>query len=432
MKFNKLGHFLLVLLIFTNTVFGNVCDDHVSPIITFEDTEEILQTYNKSFIDLPNELQLAVKEGLLNEAQVTNYLSIQAKWDARGKLGAAFFKKSGLWRKTIENPKFLYDYASNLCSGAGTTVICHIPYLKANSLLDTPLLTVDILSGFITDSELSFISAKSPSYVKELKRRGLIKPGKIELANQKFNNILDKVKEIAFKRYLKKRKVVELASEETANQMIGKTNIPAKYLPELKKHIKEMSKLSFYFTTAGAINGVAYKGLQVAMGKVGFNLEDPYSGFSMWTEASYFAQFSVHAYTRIVLTDKIVGRARSMIDDVFEGMKQSYLENPKGQMLDPNRIAMYDTLKYFFLGAGTIGIYFASNLWATDVYMRWREENFDNTILIFPYQKELKEATDQIGSNLASIESDAKEMEAEIQQELSKMEDYQWWASTSY
>lgn len=428
MILRKLSHLFLILLLLSNTVFGHVCDDHFSHSISYDETVVVLENHNKIFTDLPKELQLAVSEGLLREEQLTNYLKLQAKWDKRGKYAAEFFKNSGLWRKSVENPKFLYDYASNICSGAGTTVICHIPYMKANAVYDTPLLTVDLLAGFITDSELSYIAAKNPSYLRELKKRGLMKPGKIEVAQQKFNNVVNKVKEISFKNYLKRRKKVEIESAEIVEEAVKNSKIPAKYLPEVKRHLKEMSKLSVYFTLAGALNGVAYHGLQNMMARWGFMLDDPYAGFSMWTEAGYFAQFSVHAYTRIILTDKIVGKTRSVVDDVFEGMKRGYMENPNG-MLDPNRIALYDTMKYFFLGATTIGIYFASNYWATDVFIRWREEGFDNSVLIFPYQSEWQQMMGQIEANLQKIEKDAKQIEFEIQQELSKMEDYQWWAT---
>lgn len=428
MILRKLSHLFLVLLLLTNTVFGNVCDDHFSHSISYDESIVVLENHNKVFTDLPKELQLAVSENLLRQEQLTNYLNLQAKWDKRGKLAAEFFKNSGLWRKSVENSKFLYDYTSNICSGAATTVICHIPYMKANAVYDTPLLTVDLLAGFITDSELSYIAAKNPSYLKELKKRGLVKPSKVEIANQKFTNITNKVKEISFKNFLKRRKKVEIESAEIVEEAVKNSKIPAKYLPEVKRHLKEMSKLSVYFTLAGAINGVAYRGLQSAMERWGFILEDPYAGFSMWTEAGYFAQFSVHAYARIIFTDKIVGKTRSMVDDVFEGMKRGYLENPNGQMLDPDRIAMYDTMKYFFLGATTIGIYFASNYWATDVFIRWRENDFDNSILIFPYQKEMNQVMEQIEVNLTKLEKEAKQIEFEIQQELSKMDDYHWWA----
>lgn len=427
-KYKNFSYLLLSLILLMNSVVANVCDDHMSPAITYDESIVLLEDYNKVFTQLPKELQLAVTEGLLRQEQLTNYLNLQAKWDKRGAVAANFFKNSGLWRKSVENPKFLYDYASNVCSGAATTVICHIPYMKANAVYDTPLLTVDLLAGFITDSELSYVAAKNPSYLRELKKRGLIKPSKIEEANQKFNSIVDKVKEISFRNYLKRRKKVEIDAEAAVEATLSKSKIPAKYLPEVKRHLKEMSKLSVYFTLAGAVNGVAYHGLQNMMAKWGFNLDDPYAGFSMWTEASYFAQFSVHAYGRIILTDKIVGKTRSMVDDVFEGLKQGYLENPGG-MIDPNRIAMYDTMKYFFLGATTIGIYFASNYWATDVFIRWREEGFDNSILIFPYQKEMNQVMEQMEATLLKVEKEAKQIEFEIEQELSKMDDYRWWAS---
>ena len=424
-KYSRLIAFILILNLFSSQLGASPCDDHVSPILTQDTALTLLEDYSKTLESIPKELNLAVKEGLLQEGQLKAYLDVQQKWDKRGKILGKAFQKSGVWRKFIENPKFLGDYVSNIASGAGTTVICHVPVWKLNPALDTPLLTVDLLSGLITDSELSFTAARNPGYLKELKRRGLIEPGKIEVATQKMNAIVEKVKEISFKRYLRKRKNIDIQSEALTENFIKSSKIPAKYIEETRKHMKGMLSLSYYFAIAGATNGLAYKGLQSVMEHIGYNLADPYAGFSMMSEASFFAQFSIHAYTRIVLTDKIVGKTRSMIDDYFEGLKISYMENPGG-MIDPARIEMYNQMKNFFLAATSIGIFFASNLWATDVYMRWRESGFDNSILLFPYQKEFKQYFEQSKADLDSTADDQKAIEQEIHEEIKVMPEYDW------
>lgn len=386
----------------------------------------MLEQYSKKFSDIPNELQLAVKESLLKEDQLKTYLRMQTKWDKRNKLMGLAFKNSKLWRKFVDNPKFLMDYASNISSGAVTTIICHVPIMKLNPAMDTPLLTVDILSGFITDSQLSFAAAGNPGYLKELKARGLIAPGKIEQATTKMNAIIEKVKEVSFRRYLRKRKKIELESDEITEEIVKKSKIPSKYIGEVKKHVKGILQLSYYSSLAGALNAVAYKGLQSAMGKIGYNLLDPYLGFSMWSEASYFAQFAVHAYTRIVLTDKLVGATQSMIDDYFEGLKISYRQNPGSGMIDPMRIELYNTLKYFFIGSASVGIYFASNLWATDVFIRWREGKYDNSLLIFPYQNEFKDYMEHNEESLKTTEAEQDSIQKEVHVEISNMEEFQW------
>jgi hypothetical protein len=424
-KYCRIISLILILNIFSSSLNANVCDDHVSPILTKESATALLDDYAKNLESIPKELNLAVQEGLLQENQLKAYLEVQKKWDKRGKILGKAFQKSGVWRKFLDNPKFFGDYVSNIASGAGTTVICHVPVWRMNPALDTPLLTVDLLSGLITDSELSFTAARNPIYLKELKRRGLIEPGKIEVATQKMNAIFEKVKELSFKRYLRKRKNIEIQSDAITESFIKGSKIPAKYIEETRKHMKGMLSLSYYFALAGATNGLAYKGLQSAMEKIGYELADPYVGFSMMSEASFFAQFSVHAYTRIVLTDKIVGKTRSMIDDYFEGLKMNYMQNPGG-LIDPARVEMYNTLKNFFLAATSIGIFFASNLWATDVYMRWRESGFDNSILLFPYQKEFKQYLEQYQTDLESTANDQKAIESEIHEELKQMPEYDW------
>lgn len=422
---NFKAFFLLILFSFSSIAGDQTCSDHLSEIISLEKSEAVLEGYNKQISDLPKELQLAVNEGILKEEYLTNYLSMQAKWDKRGKRVGELFKNSGLWRSFIENPKFMKDWLSNLGSGAATTVICHIPYLKQNALYDSPMLTTDVLTGFFTDSLLSFTATKNPSYLEELKKRGLTDPTKVELATKKFNAIVDRAKEVAFKNYLKRKK--QISSPD--NPINDLKYIPEQYKSEAKRHLKGMGQLSFYFSIAGGAGAIAFRGVQAAMSRVGVSLADPYVGFNILSEMSYAAQFSIHAYTRIVLTDKLVGKTRAMIDDVFEGMKTGYYERAmkNGEMLDPVRLAMYDQYKTYMMILGTVGIYFASNLWATDVFMRWRESGFDNSILLNPYQEEMKPYLDAIKENLSEMEENTESMISEIESEIAKMDDYRWW-----
>ncbi len=88
---------------------------------------------------------------------------------------------------------------------------------------------------------------------------------------------------------------------------------------------------------------------------------------------------------------------------------------------------MYDQYKTYMMILGTVGIYFASNLWATDVFMRWRESGFDNSILLNPYQEEMKPYLDAIKENLSEMEENTESMISEIESEIAKMDDYRWW-----
>jgi hypothetical protein len=187
-----------------------------------------------------------------------------------------------------------------------------------------------------------------------------------------------------------------------------------------------MFQLSYYFAAAGAINGMAYKGLQGVLGKIGYQLDAPYEGFSVASEAFYFAEFSVHAYARIILTDKLVGKTRSMVDDFFEGIKAQNMIDPKTGMLSTERAEFFNTMKYFFLGASTVGIYFVSNYLAADIYIKWRESGFDLGTLLFPYGQETKEYEKEVGDVLNDEAEIQKELNQEIQTEFEKSEEYQW------